>query len=167
MIKVAATSAMLLLAASTVACSSAESKERSVPTDPVSLANRALSVLSYSPAGKGWAYKSTAVGPEADSWVSEHKSQIEDALNQVGDDYVLQVTGHTCTIGPRTAPGDGRKGNVWYSTQRAQAVYNALARAGIPRDKMSVKGVASDELVPGIPSDDQKQRRVTFQIVPK
>lgn len=136
------------------------------PTDPVGIANRAMTALAYSPSGTGYPYKQTAPGSNVDSWVTDAAPQINNALSQVGDGYVLQVTGHTCTIGPRTAVG-GKKGNVWYSTQRAQEIYNALARAGVPRDKMVVKGVASDQLLPGIPSDDQRQRRVSFQIIEK
>lgn len=131
------------------------------------IANRALAELSYSPNGGGYGYKSTNVGADANRWATSAKDQINQALSQVGDGYVLQVTGHTCSIGPRTAPGDGRRGNEWYSEQRARGVRDALVRAGVPAANLVVKGVADDEPVSGVATDDQRQRRVTFQIVPK
>ena len=151
------------------ACSGSAEREGGAATrdlnDPVALANRALSVLSYSPNGQGWAYKATGVSGDFTTWASNNKDKIQQALDQVGDGYVLQVTGHTCNIGPRTPPGDGRRGNMFYSEQRARSVYNALVTAGVPANRMTVKGVADTEPLPGAPRDGQAQRRVTFQIV--
>lgn len=148
------------------ACSSSDSTDRggNVETGGVAVANRALQAVSYSPSNKGYSYKGTAVGGDFPTWASAAKPQIEQALSQVGSGYVIQVTGHTCTIGPRNATG-GKKGNTWYSEQRAKAVYDGLRRAGIPANQMVFKGVADTQLLPGTDPKDQKQRRVTFQVV--
>ncbi len=123
------------------------------------------SLPAYSPGGNGFAYKSTYVNPaEFNSWVSQFKPQIQSALNAMAPGYKLQITGHSCAIGPREAEG-GRMGNIYYSEQRAKAVYQALINAGLPADKMIVKGIANDEPLPGVDPKDQKNRRVTFKIV--
>lgn len=134
----------------------------------VAQARSALTDLTYSPYGKGFQYKIVSVPPgDFRNWLGQFRPQIEQALKAVGDGYVLQVTGHTCSIGPREAePNLGKKGNIWYSTERAKNVFNALNSLGIPTDKMSVVGVADDEPLPGIDTKDQRNRRVTFKIVP-
>ncbi|MBX7059240.1 MAG: OmpA family protein [Leptospirales bacterium] len=146
---------------------SSSSRGGNLGSGALGLANRALAVLNYSPNQAGYGYKSTGPGSDVNTWVTTAKDQINQALSQVGDGYVLQVTGHTDSTGPRTAPGDGRRGNEWYSEQRARGVMAALVRAGVPADKMIAKGVADDEPVSGAASDSQVHRRVTFQIVPK
>lgn len=125
----------------------------------------ALSSLSYSPNGQGFAYKSSYVNPtEFNTWATQFKPQIETALNALAPGFKLQITGHTCAIGPRD--GDGAHlGNVYYSTERAKAVYQALINAGLPKDKLTYKGIANDEPLPGAAPKDQKNRRVTFKIV--
>lgn len=131
--------------------------------------NQALSDLgAYSPNGQGWDYKATAV-PAQDfkGWATKAKPVIENVLSNIGDGYALQITGHTCAIGPRDAQADGRRGNVYYSAERGNQVMSALKAAGIPTDKMVVKGVADDEPVKGIDPKDRMNRRVTFQVVPK
>lgn len=150
------------------ACSSGGKSERggAAATGGVAVANRALQAVSYSPRNKGYGYKSTATGGDFPTWSSAAKPQISNALEQVGDDYVIQVTGHTCAIGPRNAPGDGRKGNYHYSQNRAKAVRDGLVKAGVPANKLVVKGVADTQLLPGVDPKDQKQRRVSFQVVP-
>lgn len=134
----------------------------------IDLINQGLAGASYSPNNKGWDYKATAV-PAADfqKWATEYKEVIENALSQIDSDYVLQVTGHTCSIGPRDRQPDGRPGNIYYSTERAKQVLAAFRNAGIPTDKMVVKGVADDEPLPDVSPKDRLNRRVTFKIVPK
>lgn len=88
-----------------------------------------------------------------------------EVINNLPPDLVLEIVGHTDESGPREAqPELGKKGNLWYSQQRAQRVYDALVKAGIPKDKIRAVGVAEDELIPGIDPYDQRQRRVTFRI---
>lgn len=164
-------SLMVVLALALAACSSSQStsgsdrsgsNERSAGID----VGGALGSLSYSPGKAGFAYKSTYVNPqEFDTWVKEFKPQIEQALNALAPGFKLQVTGHSDAVGPRDADGSGRKGNIWYSTERARGVYDALVNAGLPKDKMTYRGVANDEPVPGEARDSQKHRRVTFKIV--
>ncbi len=165
--KVAALGVVAMASLVFAACSSGGKSERGgeAATGGVAVANRALQAVSYSPRNKGYGYKSTATGADFPSWSSSAKPQISNALSQVGDDYVIQVTGHTCAIGPRNAPGDGRRGNYYYSERRAKAVRDGLVRAGIPANKLVTKGVADTQLLPGVDPKDQKQRRVTFQIV--
>jgi len=130
--------------------------------------NQSLSQISYSPNDRGWEYKATAV-PAADiqKWANNNKELITEALNKIDTGYALQITGHTCSIGPRERQADGRLGNAYYSTQRAQQVLAGLRNAGIPTDKLVVKGVADDEPLSGVDSKDQTNRRVTFKIVVK
>ena len=128
-------------------------------------ANQALSDLTYSPYGKGWTYKTTDLPPaDFKTWVGQFKTQIQQAVDSVGDGFLLQVTGHTCSIGPREAEGN-KKGNIFYSTQRAKGVYNALLQNGIPAKRMTFVGVANDELLGTVGPKDQLNRRVTFKIV--
>lgn len=166
--KVTALGAVAMASLVFTACSSGDKSERGgeVETGGVGIANRALQAVSYSPNNKGYSYKGTSTGADFPTWSSAAKPQISNALSQVGDDYVIQVTGHTCAIGPRNAPGDGRKGNTYYSEQRAKAVRDGLVKAGVPANKLVVKGVADTQALPGIDPKDQKQRRVTFQVVP-
>ncbi len=162
--------AALVAGAMFAACSSSggSTSRGAGGTGALGLANRALGQLAYSPAGAGYAYKATAVSAaDANKIKTDFAPAINQALSQVGDGYVVQVTGHSCAIGPREAPGDGRPGNVTISRRRAEGVMRALASAGVPADKMTAVGVADDQPISGVDSKDQTQRRVTFQIVPK
>lgn len=125
-----------------------------------------LADLTYAPYGKGFEYKVTAV-PQEDfqSWLSRYKPQIMEALNAIDTGFVLQVTGHTDSIGPRNAEAK-KKGNIYYSTERAKNVHKALQRLGVPMDKMTYRGIADDETLPGTEFKDRRNRRVTFKIVP-
>jgi len=161
---------VVFIAVSFASCSSAQkggdskARDRSFVMDQ---ANQALSDISYSPYGKGWVYKNTIV-PSGDftNWSSKFKNQITQAIDSVGDGFLLQVTGHTCSIGPRDAePSNNKKGNIWYSEERAKAVHASLIKEGIPADKMIFKGVADDEPLAGKSPKDQLNRRVTFKIV--
>jgi len=164
----------IFLAFSFASCSSAQKggdaktkdkdRDRSFVMDQ---ANQALSDITYSPYGKGWQYKNTDVPPgDFTNWAGKFKTQISQALDSVGDGFLLQVTGHTCSIGPREAESaNNKKGNMWYSGERAKAVHSSLVKQGIPAGKMVFKGVADDEPLPGKDPKDQLNRRVTFKIV--
>ncbi len=137
----------------------------------VEQANTFLADLTYAPSypdveGMGFKYKETVV-PEEDfrSWLSKYKTQIEQALSAVDVGFVLQITGHTDSIGPRHPEGE-KKGNIYYSTERAKNVYRALQNLGIPTDKMTYKGIADDEPLPQTEYKDRRNRRVTFKIAP-
>ncbi|MBE7440214.1 MAG: hypothetical protein HS115_17310 [Spirochaetales bacterium] len=153
-------------------CKSKQTAERGGPSVPsvdttaiIRGINQALDGMgSYSPEDKGYAYKQTAAGNFA-SWADKNKENIEKALNQVPAGFVLQVTGHTCSIGPRDAM-DGKRGNIWYATERARNIYEELKAKGVPSDKMVYKGIADDEPLPDLDTTDQRNRRVSFKIVP-
>lgn len=127
----------------------------------------AMGGLLYSPGGKGFAYKSVGV-PSGDfgRWASQNKAKIKKTINSLDKGYVLEVVGHTDSSGPRSASGK-RKGNVWYSTQRARGVYNALVRQGFSRSKLSYKGIADDELLDSSEDTGRINRRVSFRVVSK
>lgn len=158
---------LVALTLALAACSSSQTTDRSGNERSAGIdVGGALGSMSYSPGNGGFAYKSTYVNPqEFQTWVAQFKPQIEQALNALAPGFKLQVTGHTDAVGPRDADGTGRKGNVFYSTERARAVYDALVQAGLPKDKMTFRGIANDEPVPGQDRDSQKHRRVTFKIV--
>ena len=159
-----------LFVVSLAACGSSQDSGTDRSTglgSPLDIVNKGLSQLGYSPDNDGYAYKAVAFPAADQKYIEDElKKPLEDALSKVGDGYVLQVTGHTCSIGPRNAMG-GKKGNVWYSTQRAKGVYDALIKAGFPKDQLTYKGVADDELLLDADPRDAENRRVTFKIVPK
>lgn len=169
------TTLMISLFGMFTACGDSEVKEENTDktgaaTDRsmvIDQAHQALADLTYSPYGEGFSYKSTDV-PKDDfkSWLEKFKPQLEKALSAVGDGFTLQVTGHTCAIGPREAQPDlNKKGNMFYSKQRAQNVYDALVEAGLTGSAMTVVGIADDEPLPNIEAKDQRNRRVTFKLV--
>jgi len=152
------------------ACTSGQKKGDSKANERAMImdqANQALSDVTYSPYGKGWQYKNVIVPPaDFSKWSSQFKEQIIQALESVGDGFLLQVTGHTCSMGPREAePENNKKGNIWYSEERAKAVYNELIKQGVSKEKMIFMGVADDEPLPAKTPQDQLNRRVTFKIV--
>ena len=127
----------------------------------------ALGGLNYSPGGRGFAYKAVGV-PSGDfnKWVSQNRAKVKKTIGSLDKGYVLEVVGHTDSSGPRNASGK-RKGNIWYSTQRARGVYNALVRNGFSRSKLSYKGIADDELLDSSDDTSRVNRRVSFRIVSK
>lgn len=168
-ISLTAVAATLIFAAAACGGGSDSSSTRaSTGNMVVDAANRALSEVAYSPGGKGFAYKAVAVPTaELNKWAKDNKDKIESAIGQLPSDYILQITGHSDSRGPRTAPGDGRLGNEWYSTQRAKKVYDALRAQGMPADKITFKGVADDMISGQCDSEEACQRRVSLQVVPK
>ena len=158
-----------------VACSSAQQEEpverktEEAPVDAsmtINVINRGLAELAYKPTPEGFAYKSINVPTDSfQEWATSNKDSINKAVQQLPDGFVLQVTGHTCSIGPREAEA-GKRGNVWYSTQRARNVYTALKNSGIPAEKLSYKGIADDETMSDVETTDSRNRRVTFKVVP-
>ena len=133
----------------------------------IDILNRGLAEVNYSPGGKGFGYKSYNVpSSELNKWAKDNKDTIESTLSKVPDGYVLQVTGHSDSVGPRTRTGS-KPGNIFWSTQRAKAVFNALKAQGVPTDKMTYKGVADDIPTSQCAEDEACQRRVTLQVVEK
>ena len=123
--------------------------------------------LVYKPGGKGFDYKVVTVS-EADfnKWARENKEKIDKTIKALGDKSVLMIVGHTDSSGPRNAVGN-KKGNIWYSTNRAKSIYNALLRQGIKAKNLAFQGIADDELVNKADPKNQINRRVTFKVVLK
>jgi outer membrane protein OmpA-like peptidoglycan-associated protein len=115
----------------------------------------------------GFAYKSSKVpAQEWDKWAKVAAPVIKGIVDKIPDGYVMEVRGHTDARGPAEAEGN-KPGNSKISTDRAKAVYNSLAKAGIKSDKITYRGVGSTEPKPGVDANSAEQRRVTFVIVPK
>lgn len=158
--------AVLFATSAFVSCGGGE--EQADPNqEAIAKARSLIQDLNYSPNGKGFGYKKTKV-PEKDfkEWLAQFKPQLNDALNAIAPGFALQVTGHTDSIGPRFPEGS-KKGNVFYSTERAKGVYEQMIKEGLPQDKLTYKGIADDEALPGTQHMDARNRRVTFKIVQK
>lgn len=125
-----------------------------------------INALVYKPnQGQGFDYKETTAGQDLNIWVLTHKSVLEIALFNMPAGFQLLVIGHTDSVGPRLPdPGTKRKGNLYYSRERARLVYQALITAGLPADKIGYAGIADDELLKDRAHDDPGHRRVTFRI---
>ncbi len=115
----------------------------------------------------GFAYKSSQLpAQEWDKWARVAAPVVKGILDKVPEGYMLEVRGHTDSRGPETPEGD-KPGNLKISTDRAKAVYDSLARAGIKSNKVSYRGVGSAEPLATADTKSAPQRRVTFVIVPK
>lgn len=116
---------------------------------------------------EGFGYKSSEMpSRQWNNWSRAAAPVVERITDQMPDGYVLQVTGHTCSIGPERPVGD-KPGNIKLSENRAKTVFNALERQGISSDVLTFKGVGSSEPKSGVARDSSQQRRVTFKVVPK
>lgn len=120
----------------------------------------------YAPYGKGWAYKDTSLDSnDFNSWYNKNKVEFLKVIDAIDANLILEVVGHTDESGPQEAqPELGKKGNIWYSQERANKVCQALIKAGISKDKIRCIGVGESEHIPGIDPYDQRQRRVTFRV---
>lgn len=115
----------------------------------------------------GFGYKSTSLPSRTHfrSWISEKKPVIEKAMKKLRNGYKLEITGHADASGPDEAqPEIGKKGNIYYSKERAESMKQALVREGFPAERIVTKGVGSQELLPNVDSRSAKNRRVTFQL---
>lgn len=71
---------------------------------------------------------------------------------------IIQVTGHTDSSGPEP-------GNIALSTERAQAIRDALVRRGIPEDGLRARGLGSRQPVEGLDPADPANRRIEFSVL--
>lgn len=71
---------------------------------------------------------------------------------------IIAITGHTDSSGPEP-------GNLALSAERAQAVNDALVERGIPSDGLRVRGVGSQDPVPGLDPADPANRRIEFSVI--
>jgi outer membrane protein OmpA-like peptidoglycan-associated protein len=116
---------------------------------------------------EGFAYKSSKVPPQSwDKWAKVAAPAVKEIVSKIPDGYVLEVRGHADARGPETAEGS-KPGNMKISTDRAKAIYDSLAKAGISSSKITYKGVGSSDIMNGADSKAAEQRRVTFGIVAK
>jgi outer membrane protein OmpA-like peptidoglycan-associated protein len=97
----------------------------------------------------------TAPGPGSTAKIQELAKLLKK------DSARIQITGHTCSLGPKEL-------NQKISEQRAQATKAALVAQGVSPDQVETRGVADSE-----PIGDNKtvagrvaNRRVSFKIVP-
>ena len=129
--------------------------------------NLKLEGLRY-PDGKkveGFQYKSSAL-PNPNNfaaWLKANTSIVKKVFT-LPPNYSLEITGHSDSSGPEE-PESGKKGNIYYSEQRAISVKNALIKAGFPGARIITKGVGSQQALSGLDGRDSKNRRVTFKII--
>ncbi|MFN3604053.1 MAG: OmpA family protein [Leptonema sp. (in: bacteria)] len=169
-------SLIILMLGTLTMCQSGQTTqpEEKKPTEDNTAKERSLNLFElgkdlsfvYAPYGKGWAYKDVSLDKnDFNQWYSKNKVEFLKVLDTVDVGIVLEVVGHTDESGPQEAqPELGKKGNLWYSQQRANQVCNALIQAGISKEKIRCVGVGESEHIPGIDPYDQRQRRVTFRI---
>jgi outer membrane protein OmpA-like peptidoglycan-associated protein len=99
-------------------------------------------------------------GVKIDSYGKESLAAAKDAVAELPEGYVLQITGHH-NQHPDKAQ---RKGNG-LSVQRAKQVYDYFVKNGIAKEKLTYRGVGSTEFDKSL--SREKNRRVTFRIVKK
>jgi len=71
---------------------------------------------------------------------------------------IIAITGHTDSSGPEA-------GNLALSQERAEAVRDALAARGIPRDGLRARGLGSRDPIEGLPPTDPANRRIEFAVI--
>jgi hypothetical protein len=114
---------------------------------------------------RGFSYKKADVLKEDfNLWAKENINFIKEAFDKLPPEYSLEVYGHADATGPEEAEGN-KKGNMYYSKIRAEAVKEALVKQGLPADRIVTTGVGSSQPVSGYDEDDEINRRVTFQVI--
>src|SRR4030042_59476 len=114
----------------------------------------------------GFAYKSSQLPAQQwTQWARIASPVVKEIVGKIPDGYALEIRGHADARGPEDPEGN-KPGNIKISTDRAKAVYNALATAGIKSSKIKYRGLGSSETMPGADARGAQQRRVTFVIVP-
>jgi outer membrane protein OmpA-like peptidoglycan-associated protein len=130
--------------------------------------NESLKSARY-PDGKaieGFAYKKWEIPNKKDfiKWIKDSGAILKKGLDELPAIYTLEIAGHTDTVGPETPEG-AKKGNMFYSEQRAKEVKQALVKLGFPEKRISTKAMGSSNPIPGIPGESAQNRRVTFQFL--
>lgn len=115
---------------------------------------------------EGFAYKKWEIPNKQDfvKWVKVSGSIIKEALDKLPANYQVELTGHADAKGPEEPTGD-KKGNIFYSEQRAKEIKSALVKLGFPEQRIATKGAGSSIPVPGVDPESGKNRRVTFQVI--
>lgn len=99
---------------------------------------------------------------------------VKNVVSNMPEGYVLEVRGHTDSSGPETATAN-KKGNLYWSEQRAKNVKEALIRQGMSKEKLTHRGVGSSENISDPNAEclspnncrSKINRRVTFHVVQK
>ncbi|MBK9503205.1 MAG: OmpA family protein [Leptospiraceae bacterium] len=130
--------------------------------------NESLKSARY-PDGKaieGFAYKKWEIPNKKDfiKWIKDSGAVLKKGLDDLPAIYTLEIAGHTDTVGPETPEG-AKKGNMFYSEQRAKEVKQALVKLGFPEKRIATKAMGSSNPIPGIPGESAQNRRVTFQFL--
>jgi hypothetical protein len=130
--------------------------------------NESLQTLRY-PDGKdiqGFAYKKWEIPNKKDfvAWVKAGGSVIKKGLDELPGTVSLEISGHTDSTGPEEAVG-AKKGNIFYSEQRAKEVKQTLVKLGLPEKRIATKALGSTMPLPGVEGDSGLNRRVTFKFV--
>lgn len=165
----------LIIALTFAACDSAQKKEDPKPepseaSSPEKIAAPDINNLNNSlekyPIA-GFDYKSSKM-PESEwaEWAKSAAPIVKKIISSLPENYVLQATGHTDSIGPEE-PTSSKPGNLRISRDRAKTVYNALIKAGITSEKLTYKGVGSSIPDTKYNPKDSRQRRVTFMAIKK
>ncbi len=116
---------------------------------------------------RGFSYKKADVlRDDFNLWAKENINFIREAFDKLPEEYVLEIKGHADTTGPEEPVGE-KKGNIYYSQIRADAVKQALVNQGLPASRMVTVAAGSSEPISGFEGADAINRRVTFQIVKK
>ncbi|HMV42847.1 MAG TPA: OmpA family protein [Leptospiraceae bacterium] len=115
---------------------------------------------------EGFAYKKWEIPNKKDfvKWVKGAGAVLKKGLDELPAIYTLEIAGHTDTVGPENPEG-AKKGNMFYSEQRAKEVKQALVKLGFPEKRIATKAMGSSNPIPGIPGESAKNRRVTFQFL--
>jgi len=145
----------------------AKANTRSMDLDPSEEVNEKLKDFRYPDGTKnpGFGYKQANIDKnDFSAWAKSNAGVIKEALEKLPLEYALEITGHSDSTGPENPEGK-KKGNIFYSEERASAVKKALVKQGVPAKRIKIKGAGSSKPIPGIDGSDPKNRRVTFQIV--
>ncbi|HNR87896.1 MAG TPA: OmpA family protein [Spirochaetota bacterium] len=145
-----------------VACSA---KRKENPPDPAALTVQEINAELAKVSVVTFEYKSVALEKkEIAKWGEGVYPIIRDAIAKLPKGYVLQITGHADASGPEDVTSD-KRGNVYWSTERAMAAWQYLRGKGITSPQMTFKGVGSTDLIEGVDARDRRQRRITFKII--
>ncbi len=93
---------------------------------------------------------------------AEARAQVRELADAFMDERLRHehfvVIGHTDAAGPAAFNAD-------LSERRALAVRRSLERLGIAAERVRVRGMGEAQLLPDMPDDDPRQRRVEIRLV--
>lgn len=123
----------------------------------------AMEQVTFSPSGKGYGYKFTAVSDaDFDAWLVEYRYSLLYALDIVSDDFALCVVGHSADL-----RGEPQSAEQTISQERANVFVEKLVAAGIPKDRLRSNGAGSTQPLTRFSPDDRRQSRISFTMCPR